>query len=137
MQDQRSFALRATAALAALSLFPLAGFLILDRWTQARCVEVQTAAGDLDGAIAWRIDRRDCAGAAAPFYDVSVGARGHALATAATSRGAPVPLDVRRIGPDRIGVTLDRPWRGETVAVIRLRRTGGPAERLDLSEPAP
>lgn len=137
MQDQRTFALRAAAALAALSLFPLAGFVALDKWTQARCAGTTAASGEFEGAIVWRIDRRDCAGAAAPFFDVAVGARGHAFATAVTSRGEPVPLDVRRIDADRIGVTLDRAWRGQTVVVVRLRRTGGPAERVDLSPEAP
>lgn len=137
MQDQKTFALRAAAALAALSLFPIAGFVALDMWTAKRCAETTVATGRLDGAIAWRIGRTACEGTAAPFYDVSVGAEGRALATAATSRGAPVPLDVRRLGSDRIGVTLDRPWRGETVVAIRLRRTGGPAERLDLAAQEP
>lgn len=137
MQEQQTFALRAAAALAALSLVPIAGLVVLDMWTGGRCAETTVATGELDGAIAWRIGRTDCVGGATPFYDVSVGAAGHALATAATSRGAPVPLEVRRLGTDRIGVTLDRPWRGETVVEIRLRRTGGPAERLDLAAPEP
>lgn len=137
MQNDRTFTLRTTAALAALSLFPLAGLLVLNGWTQARCAGTTVAAGLLEGALAWRIDRTDCEGAAAPFYDVLVGAQGHALATAATSRGAPIPLGVRRIDAERIGVTLDRPWRGAVIAAIRLRRTGGPAERVDLSPAEP
>jgi hypothetical protein len=39
MPDQKTFAFRAAAALSALSILPLAGFLVLDRWTQARCAE--------------------------------------------------------------------------------------------------
>lgn len=137
MQDQRVFTLRTMAALAALSLFPLAGFVALDAWTRASCVGTTAASGELGGAVDWRIERMVCSGAEAPFYDVLVGARGHAPATAATSRGAPVPLAVRRIGSDRIGVTLDRPWRGETVVAVRLRRTGAPGERIDLSGETP
>lgn len=136
MHEQRKFILRTAAALAALSLAPIAGFVALDMWTGSRCAEATVAAGALDGGIAWRIGRTDCGGGAA-FYDVSVGAAGRALATAATSRGAPIPLEVRRLGPDRIGVTLDRPWRGERIVEIRLRKTGGPAERIDLAAPGP
>lgn len=106
MQEQKTLALRAMMALAGLSLLPIIGFVALDIWTGRRCAESTVAKGRLDGAIAWRIGRVDCEGVAWPFYDVSVGAEGHALATAATSRGAPVPLGVRRLGTDAIGVTL-------------------------------
>ncbi|HEY8160801.1 MAG TPA: hypothetical protein VIF34_00825 [Methylocystis sp.] len=137
MQAQKTLALRAMTALAGLSLLPIVGFVALDIWTGRRCAESTVATGRLDGAIAWRISRIDCKDVAWPFYDVSVGAEGHALATAMTSRGAPVPLGVRRLGTDGIGVTLDRPWRGETVVAIRLRRTGGPAERIELTAQEP
>ncbi|PPD10146.1 MAG: hypothetical protein CTY36_00955 [Methylocystis sp.] len=137
MQEHKIFVLRLAAALTALAIFPIAGFVAFDMWSGSRCAEETTATGELDGAIAWRIARTDCAGGAPPFYDVSVGAAGRALGTAATSLGAPVPLEVRRLGADRIGVSLDRPWRGETVVEIRLRRTGGPAERIDLTAPEP
>lgn len=137
MQEQKTLALRAMMALAALSLLPIIGFIALDIWAGRRCAESTVATGRLDGAIAWRIGRIDCEGVASPFYDVSVGAEGHALATAVTCRGAPVPSGVRRLGTDGIGVTLDRPWRGETVVAIRLRRTGGPAERIELAAQEP
>ncbi len=137
MPDQKTFAFRAASTLAALSILPVAGFIALDRWTQACCTEATVASGRLEGALVWRIGRADCTGGQTPFYDVSVGADGHALATAATSRDAPVPLDVRRVDADHIGVTLDRPWRGKTLVAIRLRRTGGPAERIDLGSQEP
>lgn len=137
MQQQKTFALRAVMALIVLSLFPIAGVWVLGIWAEGRCNETTITTGNLDSAIVWRISRADCEGGAAPFYDVAVGAAGRALATAATSHGEPVPLEVRRLGTDRIGVTLDRPWRGRSVVEILLRRTGGPAERIDLSAPEP
>lgn len=133
LSDARKFALVAAAALAALSLVPIVAYLGLEAWSAKRCTSATVAEGKLDGALAWRITRSDCAGASAPYYDVSVGAEGHVPATAVTSRGAPVPRSVRRLAEDRLGVELDRPWRGETMVVVRLRRTGGPAERIDLN----
>lgn len=131
------FALRAAAALTLLLVAPVVAYVALDFWSATRCASVTTAEGRLDGAIHWRIARLDCEGASAPYYDVSIGAEGHALATAATSRGAPVPLAVRRLAEDRFGVELDRPSRdGSTVVSLRLRRTGGPAERVDLGAEA-
>jgi hypothetical protein len=137
MQEQKIFALGAAALLAVLLLLPIAGFFILNIWNDGRCAETTIATGKLDGAIDWRISRTNCAAGTRPFYDVEVGAAGRALATAATSQGEPVPLEVRRLGTDRIGVTLDRPWRGKMEVEILLRRTGGPAERIDLSAPEP
>lgn len=133
----RPFAIRAAATLAALALVPICAFVALDGWSARHCASVTSAEGELGGGVAWRISRAECAGAAEPFYDVSIGARGRALATAATSQGAPVPVAVRRLAGDEVGVELDRPWRGETIVPIRLRRTGSPAERVDLGAAAP
>lgn len=129
------FVLIGGLALAGLLAIPVLAVLVLEGGLLWSCTSKTVASGVAEGKIAWRISRMDCKGSDQPFYDVAVGAEDKTLVTALTARGAPVPLEVVRLGENRIGVRLDRPAPSGTtgdVVPVRLRKSGSPVERIDL-----
>lgn len=125
----------AGAALVALLLLPIAAFEALNWRTVAACEAHIDGEGLLDGRLAWRITRTTCLNSATPFYDVAIGAEGKSLTTALTSHDGPIPLSVISSGaPNEAIVLLDRPRSstGEASAILRLRKSGSAAERIDL-----
>lgn len=122
--------------LCALLAVPVVALLTLQVSTLVSCTTDVLATGEAPGKIEWRITRMTCGAGALPFYDVAVGARDKTLATALTSRGAPVPLEVLLLEDGRIGVRLDRTAESRPadglVVPVRLRASGTPRERIDL-----
>ena len=118
----------------ALMAAPVAALIALQAGVFAACASATMAEGVLDGHVAWRVTRMTCRGSEAPYYDVAVGAEHKAMATALVSRGAPVPLEVVRTADGAVAVRLDRArtGTGEALARLNLRRSGSPAERIDL-----
>ena len=116
---------------------PVVGYWALQVWLISACDTRTIASGEVDGPIAWRISRMECGNGAAPFYDVQIGARDKTLTTALTARGAPAPVSVERLDGSRLGVRFESPPPGVAHPTpIRLRRSGSPAERVDLEAAA-
>lgn len=114
---------------------PVAAALLMETGLTWSCERKTLAAGKLQGKIEWRITTMTCRGSETPFYDVALGAEGKTISTALTTRGAPAPVEVIRLDEGRIGVRLERPLTGESgeaVIPVRIRRSGSPAERVDL-----
>lgn len=122
--------------LVALLALPVIALLVLEGLLAARCTTTRVAEGLLPGAIAWRIERRDCAGARAPFHDVLIGAKDKTMAVALTARAEPYPVGVVLRGEGRAEVALSGalPATGERHVMLKLRRSGSPAERIDLEK---
>lgn len=122
----------------ALMAAPVAALIALQAGVFAACSSATTAEGVLDGHLAWRVTRMTCRSGAAPYYDVAVGAEHKTMSTALVSRGAPIPLDVVRTGDGAVAVRLDRPraTTGEALVRLAVRRSGSPAERIDLQADA-
>lgn len=129
----RRRALKLGLVLGAMLAAPVVAYLGLQSWLVAACVTAPVAEGELEGKVVWRITRMTCGEGATPFFDVAVGARDKTLSTALTARGAPAPVSVERLGEDRIGVRFDSPPQGVPHPTpVRLRKSGSPAERIDL-----
>jgi hypothetical protein len=134
----RKLALRLGLVLGGLLALPVVGLLILEGGVIAGCKTESVGSGVLEGNIAWRIDKSICRASKAPYYDVALGARDKPMATALVASGAPVPIAVARLPDGNVGVKLDRPWPGanaDNVISIRMRKSGSPAERVDLQAP--
>jgi len=126
--------LRGGLLLSAMLAIPVIAVFVMQSSLMRSCTTQTLATGVADGKIEWRITSMDCKGASAPFYDVAIGAEDKTLVTALTTIGAPAPIDVIRLDEGRIGVRLENvpgPRSGEIIPV-RLRRSGTPAERIDL-----
>lgn len=134
----RKLALRLGLILGGLLALPVIGVLVLEGGVISGCKTENIGAGVLEGNIAWRIDKSVCRASKAPFFDVSLGAKDKPMATALVSTGEPVPVSVTRLPDGNVGVKLDRPWQGasaDNVVSIRMRKSGSPAERVDLQAP--
>lgn len=127
--------LRGGLLLSVMLAIPVIGVFVMQESLMWSCTTQTLATGIADGKIEWRITSMKCKGASAPFYDVAIGAEDKTLVTALTTIGAPAPIDVTRLDEGRIGVRLENapgyPRSGEIIPV-RLRRSGTPAERIDL-----
>ena len=118
-------------ALAAMCAAPVVAFLAVDRIVALGCNVAHIDGGPVDGAIEWRLDRVACA--AGTYFDLSLGARGKHLSPALITRGAPLPVAVERTGETGVLVRFAAPLAdGRETVSIRLRRSGSPAERIDL-----
>jgi len=136
----KSLALKLGLVLGGLLAFPVVALLVLEGSVIAGCTTTRVAEGVAEGKIAWQIDKSICRGSELPYYDVAFGAVDKPIATALTTRGAPIPVAVLRLDQDRIGVQLDRPWDkadARNIVAVRMRRAGSPAERIDLETPRP
>lgn len=122
--------------LAAILALPIVAVLALEGLLASRCTSTEMASGALPGSIAWRIERRECAGAKTPFYDVLIGAERKTMAVALTSRVNPHPVGVALKGEGRAEIALSAPLgsTGKPYVSVRLRRSGSPAERIDLEK---
>ncbi|MCA0405491.1 MAG: hypothetical protein LCH39_05005 [Proteobacteria bacterium] len=124
--------------LAGLLSVPIIAMLSLEGLLAARCATSTVSEGVVQGKVLWKIERRDCSGAKAPFFDVMIGADGKTFSPALTGRGEPRPLAVVSAGENRAEVRLSAPIRinGQETStlVVRLRRSGSPAERIDLEK---
>lgn len=125
---------RGAMILVAILAIPVVALILLQAGVFLACATDTLGQGTLEGAIEWRITRMQCRNGREPYYDVAVGAADKTLVTALTSRGAPVPVSVEKIGEGSISVRLDRPRPGTTEDTVRigLRRSGSPRERVDL-----
>jgi len=131
----RRIALRLGLILVVLMTIPVVALFVMEGSVIAGCTTVSTKQGVAEGNVAWRIQAMRCRASETLYYDVAMGAKDKTLATALTSFGSPVPLGVIRRPDGAIAVTLDKPWPApdsETNVPIRLRRSGSPAERIDL-----
>ena len=132
--------LRGGLVLSVLLAIPVIGVFVLQGSLMQFCDTRTLATGVADGKIEWRITSMDCKGSPAPFYDVAFSAEDKTLITALTTRGAPAPIEVFRLDEGHIGIRLEQapglPHSGEVIAV-RLRKSGSPAERIDLQAPLP
>lgn len=129
---------RRALILVALLCVPVVGLILLQVGVFAACSDETIASGVASDHLQWRVAKMQCRNGGDPFYDVSLGAQNETLATALTSRGSPVPLEVVRLEPNVAGVRLDRPRKGsgESMVRITLRRSGSPSERVDLQADA-
>ena len=120
--------------LVALLSVPVIGLILLQLGVLAACSSEVAASGVESGHLQWRVTKMTCRNAAAPYYDVAIGAEGEVMSTALTSQGQPIPLGVTRIDETTAGIKLDRPRvaTGEDVVKIKLRRSGSPSQRVDL-----
>ena len=131
----RKLALKLGLVLGAMLVLPVVGYLVLEGGVVSGCATSTIGSGVTHSNIAWRIDKSVCRASKAPFYDVALGAKDKPMATALTSSGAPIPLDVKALPDGNIGIVLDRPWEkadSQNVIAIRMRKSGSPAERFDL-----
>lgn len=131
----RRIALKLALVLGTLLTIPVVALFVVEGSVIAGCTTVDTRTGIAEGNIAWRIQTLRCRGSERPYYDVAFGAKDKTMATALTSFGSPVPLEVKRLPDGRVGVVIDRPWpsdHGLTTVPIAVRRSGTPAERIDL-----
>lgn len=117
---------------------PVIGLILLQFGVFAACENTDMAKGVAPGHLQWRVTKMVCRNGALPYYDVAIGAEGETMSTALTSHGAPVPLEVMRSDDATALVKLDRPRvaTGEDSVKIKLRRSGSPAERVDLQADA-
>lgn len=113
---------------------PVIGLALLQIGVFSACGDQTTASGVASGRLQWRVTKMTCRNGATPYFDVAIGAEGEMLATALTSHGSPVPLEVTRLDDSTAAVRLDRARAatGETLVRIKLRRSGSPSERVDL-----
>lgn len=134
--ENRRMIKRALILVGVLSV-PVFGLALLQAGVVAACDSQVTANGVAQGHLQWRVTRMTCRHAT-PYFDVAIGAEGMALATALTSQGTPIPLSVSRVDERTARVRLDRPRLvdGAMDVDVRLRRTGSPAERIDLQADA-
>ena len=130
--------LRWGALLVAMLALPIAAMGALESWVSARCTTTTLDEGVLMAKTLWRIERRMCKGVDAPFYEVQIGAEGKTMASAFTTRDEPRPVGVRLAGENRAEIALSAPLKlgvREVSSVdVRLRRSGSPAERVDLEK---
>lgn len=132
--------LRLGALLCAMLAVPVVAVVVLESVLAARCTTHVEAQGVLVEKTLWRIERKDCAGAKLPFYDVLIGVEGKAFASALTGRGEPRPVFVEASGPTTASIRLSAPLlantpdkgAGVSAVSVQLRRSGTPKERIDL-----
>ena len=120
--------------LVALLSVPVIGLILLQLGVLAACSGETLASGVAPNHLQWRITKMTCRNAAAPYYDVAIGAEGETMSTALTSQGQPIPLEVTRVDEATAGIKLDRSRvaTGEDLVKIKLRRSGSPSQRVDL-----
>lgn len=131
--DERKRMLRFGLLLGVLLALPVLALLVLEGVLAARCTTRIEAEGVLVGKTFWRIERKDCTGAKAPFHDVLIGVEGKSFASALTGRGEPHPLAVEVApGGEAAIIRLSGPINGADRVSVALRRSGTPKERIDL-----
>jgi hypothetical protein len=125
--------IRRALVLVGLLAIPVIGLMLLQAGVVVACDTRVTANGVAQGQLQWRVTQMSCRHAA-PYYDVAIGAKGMTLSTALTSQGAPIPTAVSRLDDRTVRVSLDRARvaDGATHVDVKLRRSGSPAERIDL-----
>lgn len=130
--------LRWGALLVAILALPIAAMGALEGWVSARCTTTMLGEGVLMAKTLWRIEQRRCKGVETPFYEVQIGAEGKSMASAFTTRDEPRPVSVRLSGENRAEILLSAPLklgaREVSSVEVRLRRSGSPAERIDLEK---
>lgn len=113
---------------------PVLAYLGLESLVRMNCDTREVSRGVVDGPLEWRLEAVACKGGT--WHDLSIGLRDKTPGLAANMTADTTVVEVRRTAQRLAEIVLRNKDGSERIETLRLKPSGAPAERLDLTRPA-